>query len=347
MTSMNRQIQFGAGLRTSCRSWTADQERRLIALSVEAHSKGEPRGAYLARFADEFDGRASGAINARAHRLLPEIEAAIARDGTEPPEKPVSNVISEFDATLIAMARAGRSALDISHVVGKSENTVQNRLSRLRRKGLLPAIRSVQNRPDMWTLSELVLLVSLLGAGQDHAQIGAAITAQNGGSPIRTASSVRTAVARLRTGDQFAGVPAGAVPTLAGPAPQVRAPVVVGAVGVTGSWLDVDRAMLQAPVRRVPRGLTLAQQEIVVRDHLDFVAGVSVFGNFSVRADLRLCEGLWRAESLIQLAALLGFSEGQARGRWRLLIAPWADDRGHVPLGVADVLLPELRARAV
>jgi len=339
MMAAPRTPQFGRGPVAKYRSWTRDQEQRLVEYCADAHFKGQPRETYLRGFAAELGGRDGNAMAARAYRLADRIEGAIlarANAGEKVQAAPSPRPeLTGPRAKVAALSQQGLSTKEIAAQLGEKVGTVENQLCRLRREGYLPRLRAVSTRPDMWTKRELNLVTQMRATGAKPRDIAEALNKLNGGFPVRSATSVRDVVTRLNNGESFIG------------APSVGLSGADGAAASSGpSWAEIGHILRAAPVPVVPRGLTAAQASAVARGHVEFVAGRADFGPWSPRADLRLCEGLWRGESVASVAAVLGAPTFAARGRWRLIVGPWVDGRGAVPLGVSDLILPILRERA-
>ena len=338
MMVASRTPQFGRPPVRTYRSWSQELETRLVELCADAHFKGQPRETYLRQFVAEFGGRDGNSMAARAHRLGDRIAAVIlarAEAGEVVQDAPAPRrALQGPRAAVCELAIQGLSAREIAAKVGAKVSTVENQLCRLRAEGYLPRVRALAHRPDMWTKPELEMVRDLRAKGQIYRDIAAALNAASGGFPLRSEGSVRIVVARMKLGNVIERAEA------------LQAGSRAGGDKAGPTWAEIDRILRAGSVVGVPRGLTAAESDVVARSHLAFVAGRADFGTWTARADLRLCEGLWRGEALADVAAVLKVPAFAVLGRWRLIVGPWVDDRGAVPLGVSALILPILRERA-
>jgi transposase len=319
-------LQFGKGDHLPRVGWTPEQDRDLVEVEIERIFSGASQREALSAAAPRFSGRSVTALEARLHRLRPIVEAGVAKakaDGRPLPEpaalRPI--VLTETDRAVIALYGQGALRKEIAAQVGLPDKRVENLLSRFAAAGLIQRRKPVQDRADMWRQDEMQIVQDGIARGLTHAQIGAEVTAANNGFPVRTADAVRRVLLRFRGGTRIDDLP------------QARARIT-----------PAD-AMLRAPVRAVPPGLSAAQLARVVAEHLEFCAGIDCFGSFAAADDLALCEHIWRGGALADLAQATARAPEDLRARFRLIVAPWAGD-GPVPLGVSDVVLPALRDRA-
>jgi hypothetical protein len=325
--SFGRQV-FGKGTREGYLPWSAVEEEALLDLCVGAHFAGRERREVIAGAQADFQMRPLRAIEARAYRLGDRIEAAIAaRVAAGEVARPLARkmhplALSDLDTAILQHRAEGLTRPQIGKLVGLTLRQVENRLSRLSRGGLVHLAKPVSVRADNWRRGEIELVQSLLLQGLSNESIGKRVTDYNNGFPERNKHAVARLLERLRGGL-----------VVLEDLPQDRASV------------RPEDVMLRAPVRDVPRGLTLAQERLVATEHLDFVAGVDVFGAFAPRDDLRLCLHCWSGGDLAEIAPQMGHDRDQLRQRFRLICWPWAQG-GPVPLGLPAVIVPLLRERA-